>query len=333
MAKKPRKEIVLAQNFLRCSKFARSLIRTGSIGPRDIVYEIGAGRGMITAELARIARRVVALEIDPELVQDLRNRFRGAANVQILEADYLAYPIAEQEYKIFANIPYNRTADIVRKILHARPAPREACLVMQREAAEKFSGSPKETRFSILAKPWFQLEIVRTLRREDFYPVPGVDSVLLRIRRRARPLLAGGDGPLYRGFVAFGFGEWKRCLKATFRRVFSHGQWKRLSKDLRFDPLAAPSELSFEQWMGLFDGFRQRVPCAKQRVVRERGTKFLGPQMHLQRFTRRKRLKRPRKIRQRQGVADQRGDVDRAVGQPGDRAREGAAQRETADDR
>ncbi len=65
MAKKPRNRIALAQNFLRSSKLVRALIATSSIGPFDTVYEIGSGRGIITAELARTAHRVIAIEKDP----------------------------------------------------------------------------------------------------------------------------------------------------------------------------------------------------------------------------------------------------------------------------
>ncbi len=333
MAKKSRKELYWAQHFLKSENLVRALVAASSIGSGDTVYEIGAGRGIVTAELARIARKVIALEIDPALARDLRERFQSAGNVEIVEADFLEYRIAEREYAIFANIPYNRTADILRKILHADPKPREACLVMQREAAEKFCGRPKETRFAVLAKPWFQMDIVRKLRRWDFSPVPGVDSALLRIRKRSPALLSENDDSLFRQFVGFGFGGWKRSLKITFRRIFSHRQWKRLSEDLHFPLDAAPSELTFEQWMGLFEGFKQRVAQGKQTIVRERGKKFLRTQVHLQRFAGRERLEPLGKFRQRKGVADQRLDIDDAAGQPRDRRFEGAAQRETADDR
>jgi 23S rRNA (adenine-N6)-dimethyltransferase len=275
MAKKPRQEFHWAQHFLQSEKLVRELVAISSIGPEDIVYEIGAGRGIVTAELARIARRVVALEIDPELACVLRNRFRAAVNVDVVEDDFLAYRFTDREYAVFGNIPYNRSADIVRKILQARPAPREACLIMQREAAEKFSGCPKETRSAVLAKPWFEMEVVRSLRRWDFHPAPRVDSALLCIRKRSPPLLAGEDGSLYRRFVAFGFGEWKRSLKLTFRGIFSYRQWKHLSRDLHFRLDATPSELTFEQWMGVFSGFKNKVEHQRQTAVRERGKTYL----------------------------------------------------------
>ncbi|HEU0297601.1 MAG TPA: 23S ribosomal RNA methyltransferase Erm [Anaerolineales bacterium] len=260
-------QLALAQNFLKSSKLVRSLLSASSITPGDIVYEIGPGRGIITAELAPIARKVIAIEKDSLLAGGLHRRFQDVENVEIIADDFLRYYVHHREYKIFANIPYNLTADILRKILYTPPFPVEAYLVMQKEAAQKFSGSPCETQFSILAKPMFELQIIRELRRTDFQPVPHVDSVLLRIKRRASPLLRKDEISLYRSFVRYGFGRWKRNLKLIFEPVFTYPQWKRLSKDLHFPLDATPSQLSFGQWLGLFECFKERVPMYKQGYV------------------------------------------------------------------
>ena len=270
MAKKPRsKQFILAQNFLRDLRTVRLLLKASSIGPADTVYEIGAGRGIITAELAQTAEKVIAIEKDPVLVQYLRERFCDTGNVEIVEGDFLHYRIPEQAYKIFGNIPFNRTAEIVRKILFGSPVPNEAYLVMQKEAAEKFCGSPKETQFSVLAKPLFHIQIIRTLRRTDFTPVPNVDAVLLHVKKRCTSLILEEDILLYRRFVCYGFRGWKKNLKTTLKPVFTYQQWKRLSRTLRFPIEVTPSELTFAQWLGLFDCFKRGVPDYKQTIVKQ----------------------------------------------------------------
>lgn len=275
MAKKLPQQIALAQNFLKSAKLARLLLDASSITSFDTVYEIGPGRGTITAELARSARKVIAIEKDPVLVQRLYDRFQKIDNVQIIGADFLRYCIPDKEYKIFANIPYNITADIVRKILCVPPVPSEAYLIMQKEAAQKFSGRPKETLFSLLAKPSFDIQIVHELRRTDFTPAPGVDSVLLHIRKHSPPLIREGDISLYRCFVRLGFGSWKKNLKLTFKPIFTYEQWKRLSRDFRFPLDARPTELTFEQWLGLFHCFQQRVPAERRFYLKRQAAKFL----------------------------------------------------------
>jgi 23S rRNA (adenine-N6)-dimethyltransferase len=268
MAKKTHRQMILAQNFLRSSKLVHRLLNTSSITSCDVVYEIGPGRGIITAELAQIARKVVAVEKDPVLVGHLRKRFQDVDNVEVIWNDFLRYHIPDREYKIFANIPYNITANVVRKILYTSPVPSEAYLIMQKEAAEKFSGNPRETQFSILAKPLFDIQITRALRRTDFEPMPNVDSLLVYIKKRNSSLLREEELFLYRRFVRYGFGRWKNNLKLIFKPIFTYQQWKRLSKHLHFPLDATPSKLTFEQWLGLFECFKQRVPSNKQAHIR-----------------------------------------------------------------
>jgi 23S rRNA (adenine-N6)-dimethyltransferase len=268
METRQRKQLLLAQNFLRNPKLVRRLVRMSRIGLSDTVYEIGPGNGIITAALASVAGQVIAIEKDPELVRRLRERFRPVENVQIVEKDFLSYPLRPRfnfdaqspimEYKIFANIPYNCTAQIVRKILRERSNLCEAYLIMQKGSARKFSGYPRETLFSILVKPFFDLRIVLPLRRTDFWPIPNVDSVLLAIKRRASPLVETQDVALYREFVKYGFQRWKPNLRLAFRNVFTYRQWKHLARDLGFPLNATPTELSIEQWVGLYRWFKQR---------------------------------------------------------------------------
>ena len=273
METRQHRQICLAQNFLRSPKLVRRLVGMSTIGPSDMIYEIGPGNGIITAELASVARRVIAIEKDPDLVRRLRERFRVLENVEIVEKDFLDYsfhtrvvngapfPAAGEQssqYKLFANIPYNITARILRKVIDERSNLGDVYLILQKEAAEKFSGWPRETLFSILAKPFFEFQILFRLRRIDFWPVPNVDSVLLSIRRRTRPLLETRDVGPYRDFVQYGFGGWKPNLKLAFKNVFTYKQWKRLARDLDIPLNATPTDLSFEQWLGLYRGFRNR---------------------------------------------------------------------------
>src|SRR5690349_639949 len=257
MKTQPRKKVRFAQNCLRSSALVQRLVAMSTIGPSDTVYEIGAGGGIITAALARIAGRVVAIEKDPELVSSLRERCRPFHNVEIVEKDFLAWSFGTSEYKIFANIPFNLTSRIVRQILYEQTNVVESYLILQKEAARKFSGCPKETLVSILAKPFFEFQTLYQLRRTDFWPVPNVDSVLLVIKRRERPLIAVRDITAYREFVRYGFGRWKPNLKLAFKDVFTYKQWKWLARNLEFPFHATATELSVEQWLGLYYALKQ----------------------------------------------------------------------------
>jgi len=265
-------QIRLAQNFLTSPNLVRRLVSMSGIGPSDTVYEIGPGNGIITSALASVARQVIAIEKDPDLVRRLRERFRPLDNVEIVELDFLAYSFRNRsvpsltaegqtrtsEYKIFASIPYNITAQILRRILSERSNLNEAYLILQQEAAKKYSGCPRETLFSILAKPFFEFQKVSRLRRSDFWPIPNVDSVLMSINRRTCPLIEPYDVAPYRNFVQNGFGSGKPNLRLAFKHVFTYKQWKHLARELDCSLNVTPTQLSFEQWLDLYRAFTRR---------------------------------------------------------------------------
>jgi 23S rRNA (adenine-N6)-dimethyltransferase len=146
------------------------------------------------------------------------------------------------------NIPFGDTSRIIAKLLSARPT--EAWLVVQREAAQRFAGLPwaPETVQSLLLKPAWHVEIRGWLRRIDFEPPPAVDAGVLQLRRRERPLARAHD---YEQFVRACFGS-DTTIARCLRRVLTRTQISRLAHDLHFAVDARPSELTFEQWLGIY---------------------------------------------------------------------------------
>ncbi len=102
--------------------------------------EIGAGRGALTLPLTRVAQRVIAVEIDATLIASLRSQFDD--HIELVCEDFLQMPLPGAPYKAFGNVPFTRTTDIVSKLVRAPNPPRDAWLVVQREAAHRFCGPP-----------------------------------------------------------------------------------------------------------------------------------------------------------------------------------------------
>jgi len=244
----------LAQHFLRSRALAASLIAQAPVERSDLVVEIGPGRGILTRELARRCRKVVAVEFDGVLAAALRTSFVADARVSIVRSDFLRFRLPDVPYKVLGNIPFNRTAAIVRRLAQADAPPQDAYLIVQREAAERFAGGPyaRETLSSLLLKPWWQVEIARRFRRTDFDPPPSVDAVALWLARRTRRLVDRSQAADYRRFIQNCFGRDGHSIRRCLRSQFTRTQIHRLSRDLRFDPSGPRSRLTFDQWLGLF---------------------------------------------------------------------------------
>lgn len=268
MSSSIRQSILYSQNFLRDSCLVTSLIAQSTIGRDDVVYEIGPGKGIITEQLALRSKRVVAIEKDPRLSTLLLQKFVDSPNVIIHPGDFLHYPLPHKPYKVFANIPFNITTAIVNRLTGAECPPEEAYLIMQREAAEMFSGASCETLRAILLKPWFEVTIVHHFKRKDFVPAPRVDVVMLRLRKRGPPLVQNEDRQRFRDFVTYTFTSWRPTLEATLKGVFSRPQLKYIRRILKIDLDRSPTSLPFGQWLHLFEYFKTvRNEDAKQVIV------------------------------------------------------------------
>ncbi|MFL5692633.1 MAG: 23S ribosomal RNA methyltransferase Erm [Ktedonobacteraceae bacterium] len=248
--------VLYSQNFLKDPCLVASLLHRLDIGSDDVVYEIGPGKGIITEQLALRYKQVVAIEKDPRLSALLLQKFADRPNVTIHSGDFLHYSLPRKPYKVFANIPFNITTAIVTRLTAAEYPPEDAYLTMQKEAAEMFLGKPHELLRTILLKPWFEMEIVHRFKRQDFIPVPRVDVVMLRLRKRGPPLVHSADRQYFRDFVVHIFTNRQPKLGTTLKSIFTRQQLKYVKRELGFDLDVTPTSIPFEQWLNLFGYFK-----------------------------------------------------------------------------
>ena len=276
-----------SQNRLRSKKLIGTLLDKSSIVKGDLVYDIGAGCGIISGELAKRQVRVIAIEQDNGLYNKLKQKLVTNPLVVLRHVDFLTEPLPERErYKVFSNIPFMFTAEIIRKLLLNQNPPDDCYLIIQIEAARKFAGTPKETLSSLLLKPWFEFGIRHSFRETDFSPVPAVNIVLLQIERREEALIAAEYTHLYRDFLAYCFHQGKPTLKSALKGIFTHTQFTRLSKDLGFRPGSGPTALSFRQWWGIFDFFFRKIDGERRGLVTGAEKRLQWQQMNLKKIHR-----------------------------------------------
>lgn len=271
-----------SQHNLRHSSLVSYLLDRSSIAKGDLVYDIGAGRGIITHELARRQAHVVAVEKDPLLCEVLKRRFEECRQVEVRFEDFLEHTLpTRRKYKVFANIPFVATSDIVRKLYFGSNPPRDCYLALQKEAADRFQGVPRETLFSLLLRPWFKTTLTHRFKRVDFCPIPRVDVVLLRITENEPSPIPQQLSESWKDFVTYAFGRGKASLRKALDKVVTYHQFKRLSVEANFRLNAKPTELRFEQWLALFRFFTEDASPSNKTHTRKAFARLTEQQLSL----------------------------------------------------
>lgn len=236
----------VSQNFLTSRSLIERLIKRAGITNHDTVLEIGAGKGHITKALAASCKQVISYEIDGKLYERLKPQL--GSNVHLHNADFLKCALPKTEYKVFANIPFSRTTEILRKLTGAAPLPSGMWLVMEKGAAKRFCGLPRENLNSLLLKPFFDVRIIYYFRREDFHPAPRVDTVLLELRRKAMPDIPPAQKQAFSAFLSHSL----RCGLFGSRALLTKKQIGAALRLAKLPPVERAGDVLYIQWLCLF---------------------------------------------------------------------------------
>lgn len=247
--------IEYSQNFLISNALVCKLIEKAQIRSEDYVIEVGPGKGKITDILAQYAGRVTAIEYDIKLYEQLLKEHNWN-NVEYIHADFLKYNLPSNDvYKIFSNIPFQITADIIRKLTETINSPKEIFLIMQKEAAKKYCGMPFQKyeglRAAIL-KPQYEIKQIHSFEKTDFKPIPNVEIVMLHFRKKNMDMTFK-EYQNYKNFVSFFYSNTKGyTAKERLSLVFSNKQINRLAKDNHFNVEQSYTMINGLQWEEIF---------------------------------------------------------------------------------
>ena len=286
----------LGQNFLVNKEIVKKIIEAANLKPDDLVLEIGPGKGILTEELAKKAGRIIAVEIDNKLADLLKNKFSTCKNITIIDEDILKInlrqlisnfeflisnqiPISNnliskqlkspkklqtnklRNYKLIANIPYYITAPIIRKFLESENPPSEMILMVQKEVAERICEKPgKMSILAVSVQYYAQPEMLFNVSRENFDPVPEVDSAVIKIIPHPIPLPKKGEGDFSKEFfrvVRAGFCAKRKMLVNNLSNSF-HLDKKTVEEKLKrvgISSRARAQELSVDDWKKLAELF------------------------------------------------------------------------------
>lgn len=224
----------LGQHFLNDTDTLEQIAAQAQITAKDVVVEIGPGRGSLTRVLLKRASSVVAIEKDAHMVQELEHTFEDelkAERLTLIEDDALSFDLSriDQAYKVVANIPYYITGKLLRRLFSGDPLPETIVLLLQKEVAERIVSEKKESLLSLSVKAYGEPRYCFDVPRELFSPEPEVDSAVVAIEHISRDFFDDIDEKQFFSILKKAFTQKRKTLlnslfsyaKETGQHVFA----------------------------------------------------------------------------------------------------------------
>ncbi len=255
------------QHWLKSHTALDKIIHTAQLKECDRILEIGPGTGVLTKRLLSLVDKLLAIEIDRDLCKKLVNDYGKVDNFLLLEGDFLELNLPEilkpfpdffAYNKVVANIPYNITGPIIEKLLGtiSKPAEKQLesiVLLIQKEVGDRLCAEPNNKVYGALTLKVQYLadcEIVCLVPAKDFYPVPKVDSVVVKITPRKLDNPANNPSFLD-SLIKLGFASRRKMLKNNLKSVIDSEKLHDILIKMNLNPQARAENLNLEEWINL----------------------------------------------------------------------------------
>ncbi len=254
----------LGQHFVTDSRVLRRVVESACLEEEDIILEIGAGLGSLTAPLAQRTRKVYALELDPVLATALRDQFCGNDHVEIILADGLHFDFAplarewKRKMKVVANLPYEISSPMIFRLFKEREHFSLFILMLQMEVARRVVAEPGSKDYgplSLWTRLYTKARIAFAVAPQAFHPQPKVDSAVVRFEILQKPSVQLVDENILRRVIRSAFGYRRKTLINALRLgAFAHLPLEKIKEALQsagIDPAWRGETLSLEQFSDL----------------------------------------------------------------------------------
>jgi 16S rRNA (adenine1518-N6/adenine1519-N6)-dimethyltransferase len=250
----------LGQHWLHDRDVLAYIANCAQIESDDTVLEIGPGLGTLTSELLRRAGKVVAVEFDEELAKKLPGQFPGK-NLEVIQSDILSFDLSQLPagYKVAANVPYYITSKIVQLLMTTTNKPTIVVLLVQKEVAERLAAKPgKMSLLAVSAQAFAEAELGNVVPAELFTPPPKVDSAVVVLKTRPRPVFEMDEKTFFR-VVKAGFSAPRKKLRSTLAAGLgiSKEMVEKVLQENAINPDVRAESLTVEEWAKLAARFEQ----------------------------------------------------------------------------
>lgn len=212
----------LGQNFLTDFQIIDKILEGANISSEDTVIEIGPGNGALTAPLAKIAKKILAIEIDKKLIPILSKNLSGFQNTKIINEDILKVDLHaligktnSDSVKVIGNLPYYITTPIIMKILEEYVPVKSITVMVQKEVADRLLAAPSTKEYgalSVVVQYYCDVHHITDVPRTSFYPRPNVDSTVIRLDIAKKSNIAIMSDPIFFKTIKASFAQRRKTL-------------------------------------------------------------------------------------------------------------------------
>ncbi len=251
-------------NFLHDRGMAARIVDAAHIGPGDVVVELGPGRAVLTRFIVERGARLVALELDRGLVDELGAEFAGRPGIEVVNADFTKVSLAEllrerglERCVLIGNIPYHLTRDVLFDFLVDEfDSIARAVIMVQREVGNRIASRPGSRTYgipSVVLQSLYDIDVVAKVGAGAFYPRPQVASIVLAFRPLARPFLEASEIRPFIALVKNVFQQRRKTIHNTLRAFYSLSEdsLSRIGGETGIDLQSRPEVLSKEAFLSL----------------------------------------------------------------------------------
>jgi len=254
--------LTISQNFIKNKTLLGRILKKINLPSDYIVIDIGAGEGAISKALIEMGYKVLAFELDKDLYENLKKDI-FSKNLSILNQDFLKFDFNKLDtinMNIFSNIPFNLTTEIIQKILIKDVIAQDVYLIMQEEAANRFLGKKEGLFQSLLIFNNYTSEIIYKFKRTDFNPVPKVNIVLIKFKKREKALIEPKDYSLFLDFITYIIMQQKPTIIDRLSKVLNYYSLKDFLFLLKIDPYKTLYEIPKIKYFETFNLFIEKFP-------------------------------------------------------------------------
>jgi len=247
----------LGQHFLTDQSVLKKITAACRIELKDIIVEIGPGKGALTKYLAAYPNAIITVEKDKALCETLEQQFRNQKNISIVRADVLRWnpipAVSGKKYIVAGNIPYYITGKLIPMLLQSWPRPQRIVLMVQKEVAGRMTAQPPHASImSIMTQAYAAPRILFSVPRTRFYPKPKVDSAVIELV--PRQLIPINNQKGFKKLVCAGFSHPRKyCISNICEKLpISKHACAAARASIFIQPTARAQEVSLALWMKLF---------------------------------------------------------------------------------